>query len=130
MKPSKPKNHAHSINRPGYSSIRWYQNSADGGLLYLLFEERVFHPCDYRVSLIQDHPLLPFKKYLPRTMAPACHSMSRLCTLKEKWGNGVLRADFARHVEDAKKKNTKLIKMLKELKSSDDSSSSDSSISL
>lgn len=129
MKPSKPKKHAHSINRPGYSSIRWYQNSADGGLLYLLFEERVFHPCNYCVSSILDHPLLPFKKYLRRSMAPACQIIANLCIRNEKWGNGVLKGNFACYVEDANKKNSKLIKLLKELQSLD-LSSSDLSISL
>ena len=93
----------------------WKSDSVDGALLFILFQERVFHPNSFSSAEIYEHPSLNpiLKLYSKRKFSTYCTTAANRCIKFERTGTGLSRA-FKEFIQDARREYSVLVKKLKE----------------
>lgn len=98
------------------SKSKWDSYGIDGALLFICFQDRIFHPDSYSASEIFRSQELPFsKKYSQRNFGTYCQTAANRCKRFERNGTGL--TDQLK--ESIKKARQKYSHLLSNLKSSD-----------
>jgi len=91
---------------------QWRSDSVDGALLFILFQDRFYHPDSYSAVEIYDNPLLPFQVYSRKNFKTYCQTIANRAKCYTKFGTGVSNV-FKDNVKEAREKYSDLLQTLK-----------------
>ena len=91
---------------------KWASDSSHGGLLFILFKDRIYNPADYSAPDIYNNELLPFQEYSKKNFKTYCQTAANRCIKFERNGTGITQA-FRAFVKEARVEFSDLIARLK-----------------